>query len=51
MSSRRLFLGRAAAGAAGLWAGPSVLAFAGDCDVPVTGAPWPSRAGWERRTR
>jgi len=50
MSSRRLFLGRAAAGAAGLWAGPAVLALAGDCDVPITAAPWPSTDGWERRT-
>jgi hypothetical protein len=50
MSSRRLFLGHAAAGAAGLWAGTAALARAGDCDLPVTGAPWPSRDGWERRT-
>jgi hypothetical protein len=50
MSSRRLFLGRAAAGAAGLWAGPAVLARAGECDLPITGAPWPSTDGWERRT-
>ena len=50
MSSRRSFLGRAAASAAALWAGRGVAAFAGDCDTPVTGAPWPSRRGWERRT-
>jgi len=47
--SRRLFLERAAAGAAG-WlaglAGPE----AGACDVPVTSAPWPAADGWEHRT-
>jgi hypothetical protein len=50
MSSRRRFLGRAAAGAAGLWAGPAVLALASECDLAITGAPWPSPDGWERRT-
>jgi hypothetical protein len=46
--SRRQFLERVAGGAAGLLVGGTADAHA--CDVPVTGAPWPSVEGWEHRT-
>lgn len=50
MSSRRWFLGRAAAGAAGICTGLGLVERAVACEVPVTGRPWPSVDGWEHRT-
>jgi len=50
MSSRRLFLGRTLAGAAGIYAGFGVAGRAVACEVPITGRPWPAVDGWEHRT-
>jgi hypothetical protein len=47
---RRRFLQQAAGGGAGLLAALCWPDAAHACEVPITGAPWPSVNGWEHRT-